>query len=374
MEKVDIAIIGSGVIGLATAYALSNSGKDIMVIEKNPSFGQETSSRNSEVIHAGIYYPKDSLKSKTCIRGKDLLYDLCDKHNIPYRKLGKLVVAGGGRGPAKLDSIYKNATECNIRNLRFLDKKEIKALEPDVTAQKAIFSPDTGIIDSHGLMKFFFQAAKNNNVNFAFSIETTNIKKENTSYKVEVKEPKGDSFSFQAKCVINCAGLQSDKIAEFVGIDPKESGYRIHYCKGQYFRIRNPKKFSVKHLVYPPPGVIDLGIHVTPDLAGGLRLGPDAKYVDKIDYDIEEKKAKPLFFDSVSKFLPSLEKDDLIPDTVGIRPKLQKKGEDFRDFVVKNEEEKGFPNFVNVIGIESPGLTSCLAIGEMIKNIIGEQC
>jgi len=369
MEEVDITIIGAGVVGLVVSFVLSNLGKEIIVVEKNSSFGQETSSRNSEVIHSGIYYPKNSLKSQTCIRGKELLYDLCSKHNIPHRKLGKLIVASGKDEISRLDSIYKNALECDVKNLQFLDRKRIKELEPDVNAESALLSPDTGIVDSHSLMKFFFNVAKEKNVNFTFSVEVIDIEKKNSLYEIIVKEPHGERFSFRTKFVINCAGLWADKVSDFVGIDRDKFGYRIHYCKGQYFRIRDPKKFSITHLLYPPPIEIGLGIHVTPDLAGGLRLGPDAKYVEDINYDIEEKE-RHTFFNSLSGFLRSLEEDDLIPDTAGIRAKLQGKNEDFRDFIIREESEKGFPNFVNLIGIESPGLTSSLAIAEKVQSCL----
>ena len=367
MEEVDIAVIGSGIIGLAVSYVFSNLTKEIIVIEKNPSFGQETSSRNSEVIHTGIYYPKDSLKSKTCIKGKKLLYDLCSKRGIPHKRLGKLIVACDKEGLFKLEDIYKNASKCGVKNLRILEKREIKKLEPHIEAEKAIFSPDTGILDSHSLMKFFFQTAKASNVNFAFSVEVIGIKKENSFYEITVREPHGGRYSFRAKTVINCAGLKSDKIAESVGIDSEKFHYKIHYCKGQYFRMRNPKKFSITHPTYPPPTKVDLGIHLTPDLAGGLRLGPDAKYIKDIDYNIEEKD-KIEFLNSLSKFLPFLKESDLIPDTAGVRAKLQGENEDFRDFIIQDEGEKGFPNFINIIGIESPGLTSCLAIAERVLS------
>ena len=369
MEKVDIAIIGAGVVGLATSYALSESPKDVLVIEKHPSFGQETSSRNSEVIHAGLYYKKDSLKAKTCIRGKKLLYSLCEEENIPYKKLGKLVIAPTKDGVPKIENVLKNAEECGVNNLKPLNKNDIKKLEPSVEAEGGFFSPDTGIIDSHSLMDFFYQKSKARGVNFAFSVEVTGIEKEKDYYKIVVKEPKGEEFSFEAKNVINSAGLFSDKVSGFLGIDPKKYGYEIHYCKGQYFRISHPGKFSINHLIYPPPTDIDLGIHLTRDLGGGLRLGPDAKYVGDIDYMINEKD-KDTFFDSVSKFLPSLTKDELTPDTVGVRPKLQRPDEDFRDFVIKDETDKGFPGFINLIGIESPGLTSSLSIAEIVKNIV----
>ena len=365
MEKVDITIIGAGIIGLAVSYALSSKGKSITVIEKNPSFGQEQSSRNSEVVHAGLYYPKNSLKTEMCIRGKDLLYDLCRKHDIPFKKLGKIIVASDSSDIAKIDGIFKNASECGVKNLKYLDKKDIKKLEPDVEAEKGLFSPDTGIVDSHKLMEFFLKTAKEKGVDFSFSVEVISVEKKKSFYKVIVKEPNGDTFSFESKIVINCAGLQSDKVAELVGIDPDKNNYRIHYCKGEYFRIKNPKKFNITHLVYPPPHETDLGIHLTPDLAGGLRLGPNAKYTDRISYEVDDTE-KEEFFKSSSKFLPKIDINDIIPDTAGVRAKLQKKGEGFRDFVIKDEAEKGFPGFINLIGIESPGLTGSIAIAEKV--------
>ena len=365
MEKVDITIIGAGVIGLAVAKALSGGGKNIIVIEKNPSFGQEQSSRNSEVIHAGLYYPKDSLKAKMCIRGKNLLYDLCCKYSIPFKKLGKIIVANGSPGISKINNIFKNALECGVKNLQYLDKKDIKNLEPGVDAEKGLFSPDTGIIDSHALMEFLLKTAKEKGVDFSFSVEVISIEKKKSFYGLTVKEPSGETFSFESRIVINCAGLQSDKIAELVGIDPDKNNYRIHYCKGEYFRIKNPKKFNITHLIYPPPHETDLGIHLTPDLAGGLRLGPNAKYTDHINYEVNNIE-KEIFFRSASKFLPKIDINDIIPDTAGVRAKLQKEGEGFRDFVIKDETDRGFPGFINLIGIESPGLTGSLAIAEEV--------
>jgi len=369
MEKIDIAIIGSGVIGLAVSYILSDNSKDIVVLERNNSFGEETSSRNSEVIHSGIYYPPNSLKALTCVRGRYLLYELCSRHDIPHKRLGKLLVASDKQEIDKIESIFRNATDCGVTGLRFLSENEIKELEPDVDAERALLCPDTGIIDSHSLMKFFYNAAKIKNVDFAFDVEVVGIKKHDGHYEVTVKEPRGDLFTFEAKTVINSAGLESDKVAEMAGIDTELCSYKLHYCKGQYFRIRNPEKFSITRPVYPPPTNNDLGIHVTPDLAGGLRLGPDAAYVEKVDYDIN-KKDEDKFFRSVKRFIKKLDANDLIPDTAGVRPKLQTEHESFRDFVISNEEDKGLPNFINLIGIESPGLTACLAIAEIVERLV----
>ncbi|MCQ9207089.1 MAG: NAD(P)/FAD-dependent oxidoreductase [Omnitrophica bacterium] len=369
MEKTGITVIGSGVIGLAVSHLLSAAGKEVTVIEKNPSFGQEASSRNSEVIHAGLYYPKGSLKARTCIRGKELLHGLCSKHKITCKRLGKLIVVSRKEDMGKLDAIRANAASCGVKNLSFLDKKGIRELEPVIEGESALFSPDTGILDSHGLMQFFLTSAKEKGASFTFSVEVKGIRKKRPGYEVTVKEPSGDLFSFETGVVINCAGLEADKVAALVGIDPDKNFYRIHYCKGRYFRVRNPRKFPVNHLVYPPPTEASLGVHITPDLAGGLRLGPDAQYVNEIDYTVDEHD-KEEFLNSARELLPNLQPDDIIPDTAGIRAKLSGSGEGFRDFVIRDEADKGFPKFINLIGIESPGLTSSLAIAEIVKDMV----
>jgi len=369
MEKTNITIIGAGVCGLAAAFQLSPKHKDILVVEKYDSFGRETSSRNSEVIHAGLYYPKNSLKALCCVEGKKLLYDFCKKNNIPHKNTGKLLVAVNDIEAKKLQSIKDNAAHSDITNLRFLTQQELKNLEPDVRAKEALWCPDTGIIDSHQLMKCLFEQSQRQGVEFAFSIEVMKITKKANGYEITVKEPEGDLFSFETNIVINAAGLTADQIAEIAGFDIEKCGYKLHYNKGQYFRISNPKKFSVTHPVYPPPTTTDLGIHITPDLAGGLRLGPDAHYAKEIDYTINENDKKE-FSDSVARFLPGLTIDDLVPDTVGMRAKLQAPGVDFSDFVIMEESKRGFKNFINLIGIESPGLTSSLAIARRIENFL----
>jgi len=369
MEKTNITIIGAGVCGLAIAFQLSQKHKDLLVIEQHDSFGRETSSRNSEVIHAGLYYPKDSLKAKLCIEGKKLLYQFCIKNKIPHKKTGKLLVACNSEEAQKLHVIKKNAEECGVTNLRFLTQQELTALEPDVQAQESLWCPDTGIIDSHQLMKSLFEQAQRQGAEIGFGIEVVGIAKKNDGYEVTVKEPEGDLFSFETKMVINAAGLYADHIAKLAGFDIDACGYKLFYNKGQYFRISNPKKFSLTHPVYPPASKTDLGIHITPDLAGGLRLGPDAHYADGIDYTINEND-KQSFVDSVSRFLKNLTLDDLVPDTVGMRAKLQAPGVDFSDFVIQEERAKGFKNFVNLIGIESPGLTSSLAIAQRVERFL----
>jgi len=369
MQEVKIVIIGAGVIGLGIASKLSEFISDIVVIEKNDSYGQETSSRNSEVIHAGLYYPPNSLKAKTCLEGRRLLYEICAKNGIPYRKTAKLVISFNQEGSDKIRKIYENARNRGVTNLDFLTSSAIKKLEPSLVAKEGFLSRETGILDTHSLMKFLYNQAKSYGVTFAFSTQVIGIDKRGSGYQVTVKEPSGDNFTLKSPTIINAAGLCSDKIAQMAGINIDKYSYKLYYCRGQYFRIKNPSKFSIKRLVYPPPTAVDLGIHITPDLSGGLRLGPDAKYISEISYAISDND-KVHFYKSIRNFLPKLKLEDLIPDTVGIRPKLQKETEDFRDFVISEESQKGFKGFVNLIGIESPGFTACLSIAEIVKNIL----
>jgi L-2-hydroxyglutarate oxidase LhgO len=214
-------------------------------------------------------------------------------------------------------------------------------------------------------MNFFQEYSKRANTQFAYNVEVIGIEFHGSYYEITVREPNGETFSFESNKIINSGGFSSDKVAALVGLDIKKFSYEIKLSKGQYWRISNPKRFNINHLIYPPPSKIDLGIHITPDLAGGLRLGPDSKYITSVDYNIDEA-SREVFFKSVSRYLDGLSIDDLVPDTSGIRPKLQGEKDDFADFVIRDEADKGFPGFINLIGIESPGLTACLAIAELV--------
>lgn len=371
MTDAEITIIGAGVVGLAIASELSEKYNDIFVIEKHPTFGQETSSRNSEVIHAGIYYPKGSLKAKLCVEGKKLLYDFCRKHEIPHKNCGKLIVATNEEETAVLDSIKQKASGNGVDDLRLIDTQEIRQLEPNINAIKALLSPSTGIIDSHSLMKQYETIAVNNGVQMVYGNEVTGITKSDDGYEITIKEPEGSSYTFTSRLVINAAGLQSDKISEMAGII--DENLKIHFCKGEYFRINPPKNRLVKGLVYPVPfhNLEGLGVHITIDLSGGVKLGPDVTYMDSNTYDYSVDPGKlNAFYLSAKKFLPFLQEEDLAPEMAGIRPKTQRKGEPEKDFYIKEETDKGFPGFINLIGIESPGLTASLAIAKYVSGLL----
>lgn len=367
----EITIIGAGIVGLAVAAKLSYKCDNLFVIERNKTFGQETSSRNSEVIHAGIYYPKNSLKAKLCVEGKKLLYNFCKKYNVPYNNCGKLIVATSTGEISLLKELQQKALNNGVDDIRFLNGSETKELEPNVDCKGALFSPSTGIIDSHSLMKQLEINSINQGVQFSYGAEVIGIEKTEEGYGVILNDSDGQNFSFKTKKIINAAGLESDKISGMPGI--KDESLKITFCKGNYFKINPPKNRFVKRLIYPVPNpnMEGIGIHVTIDMGGGVKLGPDVEWMPENVYDYSVNKSQhKVFYDSVKKFLPFIEHDDLVPEMAGIRPKVQKPGEAIRDFYIQEESDKGFPGFVNLIGIESPGLTSSLAIAEYVNNIL----
>jgi L-2-hydroxyglutarate oxidase LhgO len=368
METVDITIIGAGVIGLSIASEIAGADKDIFILEKNDSWGQETSSRNSEVIHAGIYYDKDSLKAISCVEGREMLYSLCKENDISFKKTGKLIVAQNKDEIEYLEDLQKKA-EANGVELSFLDKKEIKQMEPDVSGITAAYSPETGIIDSHFLMKYFLEKAKSNGAELVCDAELVCIEKKGGTYLISVNN-QGEEVTIESRVVINCAGNNADKIAAMAGIDIKKCGYEQYFLKGNYFRLSDKFRNKTHHLVYPVPTSNSLGIHTVLDLSGGIRLGPDAEEVEEFDYRVNESK-KDEFYESVKQFLPCIDQDSLYPDMAGIRPQLRRPNiGDFKDFIISHEDSKGLPGFINLIGIESPGLTASPYIAKYVADII----
>lgn len=367
MERVNITVVGAGAIGLAIGWELSKLHKDILVIEKNSSFGQETSSRNSEVVHSGIYYPKDSLKARTCVEGRELIYRFCEENKIAHRKMGKLIVAIDKSEVKDLEELLRRGLENGVDDIKIVSRNEIKALEPNVEAEAAIYSSFTGILDSHSFMKNLLLQFEARGGTIAYNTELIAIEKTREGYELTAEGRAKESFKFSTKILINSAGLNSDNVAQMAGI--KEKDYKLKYCKGSYFRVRNDKAQFIDRLIYPVPikEKAVLGIHATLDLAGGLRLGPDDEYVNKIDYSVDEAK-KAIFYESVRRSLPFIEREDLTPDVAGIRPRLQGPSEAARDFIIKEESEKGLPGLVNLIGIESPGLTGSLSIAKLIAK------
>lgn len=368
----DVIIIGSGVVGLAVALEFSNSGKRTLVLEKNRSFGMETSSRNSEVIHAGIYYPTDTLKAKLCVPGNERLYEFCEKYNVPHRRIGKFIIAATKDEEEIIEQNYMQAKANGVKGICRYSVEMLRKEEPNVTVVAALWSPDTGIVDSHSLMSALFQLSKDNGCDFAFNHEVKAISKLGGGYRCELSGPGNEIFSVSSEILVNSAGLNSDLIAEMLGMDSDAEDFRINFVRGHYFRISPSKSNLVSHLIYPAPlkNITGLGTHITVEMNGSLKLGPDVQYLKERvqDYSVPEER-KTMFFEAASLFLRGLSPDDLSPDQSGIRPKLQKEGGRFRDFIIRNEKERGLNGFINLIGIESPGLTSCLEIAKL-ANII----
>lgn len=368
MEKIDIAVIGAGVIGLSVAAKLSESSANIFILEKNPAFGQETSSRNSEVIHAGIYYPKNSLKARTCLEGKDLLYEFCVKNNIPHKKTGKLIAAIKADEIKDLEILFRQGLDNGAQDLQFLSAAQVKNLEPNIRAEAAIYSPATGILDTHQFMKALEAQFRGRGGNIAYAAELAGVEKTKEGFLLTAKDEK-ENFKFLSRILINCAGLNSDKISVMAGVSKEE--YKLKYCKGDYFRVAQSKAKFINRLVYPVPkkAGAGLGVHATLDLGGSLRLGPDDEYVKEINYEVNPEKARD-FYESTREFLPFIELGDITADTSGIRPKLQGPGEGFRDFIIKDEAENGIPGLINLIGIESPGFTAALSIARIVAGLV----
>ena len=368
LAEIDVAIIGAGVIGLATAREIAQGKKEVFVFEKNRTFGLETSSRNSEVIHAGIYYPENSLKAKLCVEGKSLLYELCDKQNITYKKSGKIIVAASKNETTQLEKLYEQGRKNGVDDLVLLSRTELKKLEPNIEARAGLLSPSSGILDSHTLLKFLYSQAREKGAEFVFDTEVIGIERAGAKYKVQIKDRDGIS-TFVAHVIVNCAGLNSDQIAQLAGIDIAKAGYKLHYCKGEYFSLDSKYRNRISRLIYPTPEQVGHGIHWRQALDGRVLLGPSAHYVEAIDYAVDETH-KQAFYNSAKRFLPFVELEDLAPESSGIRPKLQGPGEAFRDFVISPEEKAGFPGLINLIGIESPGLTASLAVAGYVGRIM----
>ncbi len=366
----DVTIIGAGVIGLAISEKASERYSNVFLLEKHPTFGQETSSRNSEVIHAGIYYPQGSLKAKLCVEGKSLLYDYCRKYDVPYNNCGKLIVATNDKEISVIKGIKETARKNGV-DLILMQKDQIKEMEPGIFALEALFSPTTGIVDTHSLMKRFETNILINGGQIVYGSEVTGIRKIEMGYEITLLDADKKNFTFTSGIVINSAGLTSDKISEMAGI--RDEKLKIRFCKGEYFRIKPPKNRLLKRLVYPVPlqNMEGIGIHVTIDMGGGVKLGPDVTYLESNIYDYRVTPSKQeAFWISARKFLPFLEFDDLVPEMAGIRPKTQGPGEPIRDFYIMEESDRGCRGFINLIGMESPGLTSCIAIANYVLKLV----
>lgn len=369
MADTGLTIVGAGVVGLAVAARLASRLRDVVILERYARHGQETSSRNSEVIHAGMYYPTGSLKARLCVRGNRLLYELLRRHGLPHRRTGKLIVASAADELPVLEQLHELGRTNGVELLR-LSGDEARLREPHVAAAAALLSPSTGVLSAHGLMDWLLAEATARGATLQPRAELVAAERRGAEYALSVRTPDGIE-SFTSERVVNAAGLESDSVASLFGIDVDAAGYRLHWCVGRYFAVAPRKARLVSGLVYPLPGHVSLGVHAVVDLDGGLKFGPDAAYLPerRLDYAVDPG-LRAAFAAGVRRLVPAIEADDLSPDMAGIRAKLQGPGQGFRDFVVAEESGRGLPGLVNLVGIDSPGLTSCLAIAEHVDALL----
>jgi L-2-hydroxyglutarate oxidase LhgO len=397
MDKLDCVVVGAGVVGLAVARGLALAGREVVVLESEAQIGMHTSSRNSEVIHAGIYYPEGSLKARLCVQGKWMLYEYCEQHRVSHKRIGKLIVASDGDDVEKLSAIERQARLNGVDDLRFLAVEEVADLEPAVVSQGALLSPSTGIVDTHELMTAFEGEIEAAGGAVLLNSKVTNLSAADGALRFEVGGEK-----FECKTLVNSAGLWATDLIAKSRLKPlpqeplpqeplpqkplpqeplpqeplpqkplpqkplpREVTPATRYAKGHYYAY--PGKSPFRHLVYPMPVETELGIHATNDLGGAVRFGPDASWVDTIDYDFDESR-KDEFVAAIKRYFPDLDADKLTPAYTGIRPKLHDPGEPTTDFLIQSEKDHGIPGLVNLFGIESPGLTACLAIGEYVRK------
>lgn len=362
MEIVDTLIIGAGVVGLAVAAKLSKNTSNTLVIDKNTYFGEETSSRNSEVIHAGIYYPKNSLKAKLCVKGKEQLYRYSTERNIPFRRVGKLIVATNNEQESVLGNIISQAEKNNVYDLNVLSRSQALALEPQINAISALYSPSTGIIDSHYYMQSLLAETESNGASFVPLTELKSVEVLSDGFMVQMN-CQGEIYPLKCHNLINCAGLHAAKVAKCIEAFVESLIPDIKFCKGHYFSYSGSSPFN--HLIYPVPSKNGLGIHATFDMSGQLKFGPDTEFISKIDYSVSES-LRSQFEQSIKEYFPLIKHNKLQPSYAGIRPKL-KEGE-FNDFIIQDEEEHGIKGLINLFGIESPGLTASLAIADLVER------
>jgi L-2-hydroxyglutarate oxidase LhgO len=364
-----LTIVGAGAVGLAVAARLARRFPDLVVLERHARHGQETSSRNSEVVHAGLYYPTDSLKAKLCVRGNRLLYEVAERHGLPHRRTGKLIVATQPSELPELDRLQALG-RANGVPLERLAAEAARAREPHVAALEALFSPTSGVVSAHALMDFLLQQATTLGAVLQPRAELVALEHRGPDYVLTVRSPEGTE-SFSSERVVNAAGLDSDTVAALAGIDLDAAGYRLHWCKGRYFAVTPGKASLVRGLVYPVPDRVSLGVHAVVDWSGGLKFGPDVEYLAerRHDYTVDPG-LRPAFAAGVRRLVPAIEEPDLLPDMAGIRAKLQGPRDGFRDFVACEEAARGRPGLVNLVGIDSPGLTSCLALAEHVDALL----
>ena len=363
-ESVDCVVIGAGVVGLAIARKLSMQGREVVVLEAEDAIGKITSARNSEVIHAGLYYPKSSLKARLCVAGRDLLYEYLQDRAINHQRCGKLIVATTDEESEALENILVKARIHGVDDMTRVSAAHAHAMEPELSCHGALFSPSTGIFDAHSYMLNLQGDAENHGASFSFLSAVHGGKIKDKTVSLDVAGTDG-MMTLECALVINAAGLGAQKITSSIDDFPVEMVPPLHYAKGNYFSLNGKAPFE--HLIYPLPGKSGLGTHYTRDLGGQGRFGPDIQWTRDIDYSVDPARAES-FYAAVRRYWPALADGTLTPAYSGIRPKLQGPGEPTADFVIQDARDHGVTGLINLFGIESPGLTSSLAIANEIAS------
>jgi L-2-hydroxyglutarate oxidase LhgO len=369
-SEADIVIIGAGIAGLAVAARVAREGRSVYIFEKNEAFGRETSSRNSGTIHTGILSPAGTLNASLCQEGSRRLYQICGEYGVEHRRTGKLLVAAGEGELERLEALYQRREE-GIEIQR-LSLAEMRRLEPEVQGEAGLLLPGAGVVDAYGLMRCFLGQACLKEAQLVCRAEVRRIEREAAGYLVRIRDEGGDT-ALKTRVVINCAGLQSDRIASLAGIDIDKAGYRQIYFKGEYYSLAASIAGRVgRRLIYPllkTGGLV--GIHTVLDVDGRVRLGPDFYPVEKIEYAMDDAR-RAIFVEGARKLFPFVSAADVEPESCGVMPRAYGLNESFRSFVVRHENERGLPGFINVLGIESPGLTASPAIAECVAGLVNE--
>ena len=365
-EPIETVVIGAGVVGLAIARSLALTGREVLVLEREDLIGSITSARNSEVIHAGIYYAKDSLKARFCVEGRRKLYDYCAANGVTAWNCGKLIVACTPDEVEQFSGIARRAWENGVEDLREISAADAKAMEPALACEGALLSPSTGIVDSHNYMMALLGEAEAHGAMLVLTTEVTGIETAEAGFLVRTggEEP----MELLAREVVNSAGLDAPALTQGMGGLPDNARPQLWFAKGNYFSLSVKAPFS--RLIYPAPVAGGLGVHLTLDLQGRGRFGPDVEWIDEIDYTVDPARSES-FYGAIRRYWPDLPDDSLRPDYCGIRPKLSKGGKHADDFRIDGAEMHGLPGYVGLYGIESPGLTSSMAIGDHVRDLLG---
>jgi L-2-hydroxyglutarate oxidase LhgO len=373
---VEVVIVGAGIVGLACASECGHAGYTTLLVEQHRSFGQETSSRNSEVIHSGIYYPTGSLKAELCVRGNRTTYKDCERFGVWHRVCGKLIVAVTPEEEGELETLFARSKANGVSGITMMTQQQAKRYEQHIRCSAALYLTTTGIVDSHQLMSAYARDAEQAGATILFGTNFLGAEKTGDGYRVRLREADGTESEVNADRLVNAGGLHAIEVAQSVGLDTDRCKYKMYPNRGHYFRIPMGKSALISHLVYPvpPKHFAGLGIHMTLDKAGQVKLGPDTEYIDPalpadMWYTFDESR-KETFHKAVARYFPALTLSDLTPDQVGVRPKIQGPGAPMQDFIIANEKKHGYPGLIDLIGIESPGLTCAREIGKKVVEML----